>query len=511
MLTGKPWTRRQVLVQAGTAITGVSGLALVDCTGLARQVGDRSPVAPSGSAADGRAADVQHFVSRPDLTPPVVHIRHERPGAGAPGHFFITPGTGGPGQGGAMICDYNGGLVWFSPSTSHTSKLDFNRQTYRGQPVLTWYEGPVINGHGEGVAVIADSSYRPIHTISAGPGLKVDLHEFVITPQDTALITSFRTAPADLSALGGPASGKVWAGVVQEIDIATGRVLFHWDSLDHVEVTETYKTLAGAGTEANPFDYFHINSIAIAPDGDLIISARNTWAVYKVTRPGGAIVWRLGGRKSSFAMGPGTRFYWQHDARPHGNSSLSLFDDGATPKEERQSRGIFLNLDTATMRATLARQYVHPAPLLAGAMGNTQLLSNGNVLVGWGTEPYFSEFTHGGKLVRNGRLPASDASYRVFVQGWSGQPTGHPAAAARSRAAGGTTVHASWNGATTVATWAVLAGRSPSSLRKVATARRAGFETAITTRHSGPYFAAEARGSRGQVLARSAAVKRRKG
>ena len=325
-----------------------------------------------------------------------------------------------------MICDYNGGLVWFSPSTAQTTKLDFNTQTYRGRPVLTWYEGPVINGHGEGMAVIADTSYRRIHTVSAGSGLKADLHEFVITPQDTALITAYRPVSADLSALGGPASGQVLAGVAQEIDIATGRVLFEWDSLDHVGVTESYKALDGAGTDANPFDYFHINSIAIAPDGDLIISARNTWAVYKITRPGGAIAWRLGGRKSSFAMGPGTRFYWQHDARPHGDSSLSLFDDGAIPQEERQSRGIFLDLDTATMRATLARQYVHPAPLLARAMGNTQLLPHGNVLVGWGTEPYFSEFTHDGQLVRNGRLPANDPSYRVFVQGWSGVPRRAP-------------------------------------------------------------------------------------
>ena len=77
---------------------------------------------------------MQHFVSRPDLTPPAVHITHEQPGTGAPGHFFITPGMGGPGQGGAMICDYNGGLVWFSPSTSQTSKLDFNRQPIGASP-----------------------------------------------------------------------------------------------------------------------------------------------------------------------------------------------------------------------------------------------------------------------------------------------------------------------------------------------------------------------------------------
>ena len=153
--------------------------------------------------------------------------------------------------------------------------MDLKVQSYRGQPVLTWWEGQVITGYGEGQAVIADSSYRTIATVNAGHGLQADLHEFVITPQDTALITAFRPVAADLSALGGPRQGTVLSGAVQEIDIASGQVLFEWDSLDHVPVTDTFVPFAG-GTKAAPFDYFHINSIAIAPDGDLLISARNT-------------------------------------------------------------------------------------------------------------------------------------------------------------------------------------------------------------------------------------------
>jgi Arylsulfotransferase (ASST) len=489
------WTRRQLLTRAGAAAAGLAGLGLTACSN-------------DPPSATSPAGNVQHFVSRPDLSPPALTTAHPDPGVDAPGYLFVAPGMGGAGQGGTMICDTSGRLVWFSPATSQNRKLDFNRQIYRGRPVLTWFEGEVINGHGEGVGVIADSSYRRTHTVRAGNGLKADLHEFIITPQDTALITAFRTATADLSWAGGPSAGKVLAGVAQEIDIATGRVLFEWDSLDHVDVTETYREFFG-GTDTLPFDYFHINSIAVAPDGDLIVSARNTWTVYKINRPSGQIVWRLGGKSSSFSMGPGTHFYWQHDVRPHGSGVLSVFDNGSngsTPRQEPQSRALFLNLDTTTMRATLNRQYAPPHHLLANAMGNVQLCPDGNVMVGWGTEPYFSEFSADGRLLLDGRLPLHDESYRTFLKDWSGHPAERPAVAAVS-SAGGTTVYASWNGATGVHTWAVLAGSAPSSLRVRAIAPHSGFETAIPIAGTGPYFAVEPRDAGRRPLGRSRTVK----
>jgi hypothetical protein len=51
-----------------------------------------------------------------------------------------------------------------------------------------------------------------------------------------------------------------------------------------------------------------MNSVALAPDGDLIVSSRNTWTIYKIVRPGGAVRWRLGGKKSDFKVGPGAAF-----------------------------------------------------------------------------------------------------------------------------------------------------------------------------------------------------------
>jgi hypothetical protein len=117
--------------------------------------------------------------------------------------------------------------------------------------------------------------------IRAGNGLQADLHELNLTPQGTALVTAYRVTTTDLSVLGGPSNGQVLAPQAQEIDIATGKLLWYWDCLEHVPVTETCSSPPNE-KQTSPFDYFHMNSIAVAPDGDLLISARNTWAVFKL-------------------------------------------------------------------------------------------------------------------------------------------------------------------------------------------------------------------------------------
>ncbi|HEY1319123.1 MAG TPA: arylsulfotransferase family protein [Streptosporangiaceae bacterium] len=498
------WTRRQALAGAGAAATGLAGLAGLGAAGCSSD--PPAPVKSKAAAAVSHAGE-QHFVSRPDLTPPVVTMTRPGTAAGPGQHLFLAPSPNGAGQGGSMILDPAGRLVWFSPSSGRTRFMDLQVQSYRGKPVLTWWEGEISAvGVGEGAGVIADTSYRRLHTIHAAHGLRADLHEFVLTPQGTALITAYRTTTADLSGVGGPASGPVFSGVVQEIDVATGKLLFEWESLGHVDVAETNAAFAGASA-SKPFDYFHINSIAVAPDGDLIISARNTWAIYKIARPGGRVRWRLGGKKPSFDMGPGTDFYWQHDARPHGDSTISLFDDGAAPPKEKESRVLLLDVDTKAGRVTLRRAYTHPEHLRADAEGNAQVLQNGNVVVGWGTTAAFSEFSEAGDLLLDGKLPKDDETYRAFRQQWSAQPAGPPAVAARSAPGGGAVVYASWNGATEVDSWTVHAGASASSLAPAGSAPRTGFETAITVSHPGPYFTAHAHDASGATLARGVPVR----
>jgi Arylsulfotransferase (ASST) len=499
------WSRRQLLKRAGTAAVGIAGFS---AAGLS--------VAGCGTRAAARTVSdsfaikgVRRFESRPDLAPPVVSLSTTK-SPSDPGFIMLATVASGPGQGGTMILRTSGELVWFKPDVN-SSKMDFNVQTFQGEPVLTWWEGRVLGaGYGEGVGMIADASYQTIHKVNAANGLMADLHELNLTPRGTALITAYRQRPADLSAVGGPVKGYVLSGVAQEIDIASGKLLFEWDSWDHVPLAESmqpfhYRNKA-FGIVNRPFDYFHINSLSLAPDGDLLISSRNCWTVYKVSRTTGKIVWRMNGKKSDYTFGPGARFYWQHHVRAFGDDKMTVFDNGADPVEEKHSRAIVLNIDNDKKHVTLANQYIHPgAVLLSDAMGSAQLLPDGRMFVGWGTHPYFSEFASDGKLLLDGQITKGDPSFRAFLADWSGDPIERPAISAQSRSQG-TTVYASWNGATKVASWTIYAGSSYTSLKALGSVNRTDFETAAVVSDEGPFFAVQANDAAGHALARSATV-----
>ena len=318
-------------------------------------------------AADALAAtdgNVRRFASRPDLKPPAITVL-QRAHRTAGGLVFVAPSSG-PGQRGAMIFDDAGELVWFHP-VAHKAATDFKVGLYHGKPVLTWWEGTVVNGLADGEWVVLDSSYRELARFSAADGRRSDLHELVVTPHDTALVTSNETAVWNLASVGGNRHGQVVGGVVQELELPSGRLIWEWRSLEHVAVDETEIK----GKPGPRFDYFHINSIDVAPDGNLIVSARNTWAAYKVSRRTGRILWRLGGKRSDFTLGRGARFEWQHDVREHAHGLVSLFDNAAAPQEEPQSRALILVLDTKRMHASLEHAYAHrPNRVLAHFLGS---------------------------------------------------------------------------------------------------------------------------------------------
>jgi hypothetical protein len=459
------------------------------------------------NAADP-ADDTLQYVSRPDLRPPRVKVTHQRTLPASPRYYLLTT-EGKTAQHGLLILDQNGDTVWFNPAPPGGLTKDLNVQEYQGKPVLTWWANTQRSGSdgiGDGIGFIADDRYNVIAHVAAGNGVKTDFHELNLTGKGTALITAYRSRKINQSKYGGSAHGYAWSGVAQEIDIATGEVVFEWDSLDHVGLDETLHYFY-PGTDGRPFDYFHINSVALSHDNDLLISGRNTSTVYKVDRKTGAVKWRLGGRKSDFAMGPGARFWWQHNVREPAKNILSIFDDAASPTKERQSRGILLDLDTVHMRATLRRSYTSPARPLAVNQGSMQVLNDDRVLVGWGSEPAFSEFTADGAELLNGELPSGDWSYRAFTADWSGYPDDLPTAVALPSRSGGAVVYLSWNGATGVANWTVHAGAAQTALTPVASQPRTSFETAIFTPHNGPYFSADALDTAGRVLGRSTVVR----
>ena len=131
-----------------------------------------------------------------------------------------------------------------------------------------------------------------------------------------------------------PRDGAVADTLLQEIDLKTGLVMYEWHSLDHVPLQRLLR-LGRAATSSEPFDYFHINSIDVEQDGDLLIDSRNTWAAYDVNPKTGQVRWQLGGKHSSFKMGPGAATAWQHDARQQPNGSITLL------RQRRVSQGAF--------------------------------------------------------------------------------------------------------------------------------------------------------------------------
>jgi hypothetical protein len=421
----------------------------------------------------------------------------------APGYVFVAPKKDVD-QAGPLILDDRGQVVWFDPLETH-GVTDFRVQTYRSKPVLTWWQGQSDKGVGDGHYVIMDDHYRQIATVHAGNGLHGDIHEFLITRENTALITVYREIPYDLGPWGGAKQGKIDEGVVQEVDIATGRVLFEWHSARHVDPSESYEPLPN---DRSAWDYFHVNSIDPDGQGRLLVSARHTHAVYAIRKSDGEILWRLGGKKSDIAMGPGTRFAWQHDARRQPDGTIRLFDNAASEPGKGRSRVLVLRVDEGRRTAALVRSLVRSPPLLSTSQGNAQLLPDGHVFVGWGSKPYATEFDRAGAMVFDLRFGAGRVdSYRAFRFPWTGRPTTRPTVALRPDG-DRTIVYASWNGATEVAGWRILGGPDAEHLSPVATGARHGFETHATVSSAAAAFAVEALAADGSVLRRSPAVRR---
>jgi hypothetical protein len=450
-------------------------------------------------------ADYQSFYTLPGVQAPIMTVtRADRDPAA--GEIFTTNGPG-PGQYGPLIYTPQGRLVWFGELPGAETAEDLNVQAYRGQTVLTWWKGRVLQfGFGQGEDLVMNSRYQVIARLPGGNGLRADLHDFQLAPNDVAYVTAFNPLRCDLTGASGSPDGTITDTAIQELDMKTGLVRWEWHSLDHVAAAESEVETSHGST---PWDYFHLNSIDREPNGDLLISARSTWAAYQLQAGSGKILWRLGGNRSSFKMGPGTRTAWQHDARMLPGGEVTLFDDGANPPIHKQSRGLRIVLDMAKREARLAADYTHAdPPLLAASQGNMQTLPTGASLIGYGGVPEISEYAADGSLLFDAHQPYDMSFYRAFRHPWSAVPASPPAVLASLNNTGEETiVHASWNGATGVASWRVLAGERPRSLSVQATIGAQAFESATTLPRKYAYASVQALDSGGTVLGTSKATR----
>ncbi len=469
--------------------------------------------APIGAYVKG---DTYSFVTTPGLHPPVARADAlpKDLGSLAPGYIFLANfyEISAPpivGQSGPLILDDRLAPVWFRPVPETVVASNLSRQTFNGEPALGWWQGVITNTGAttSGEDVIVDQHYREVARVRGRGGWIVTPHELLVRGND-AWVTANRNIPKNLSSYGGAYNGALIDSAVQEYDLRTGELLYTWDALKHIPLSESYATLP---TNGFPWDAFHVNSIQLTGSGRFLVSMRSTWSAYLVDRANGAIVWTLGGRRSSFRFGPHAAFSWQHDVSLDPDSTVTMFDDhccqitggGTYVSPTASSRALRLRLDERARTATLVAEYGHGSGFDADYMGSAQRLRGGGVLVGWGSQPYFSEYGPSGRLLLDVVLPRPDLSYRATLEQWVGLPLTRPTGAAR-RKGGATTVYASWNGATEVASWEVLATATQGSTSIVARGPRRGFETTIPVQSGSRAFRVRALDASGRTIGTSA-------
>ena len=497
------------------AASGVAGSRSLRWSFAIARPASVQPIGKAAALGDDRAAPrdrrgstgpITHsFVTEPHFHVPWVSMIGRDTDATS-GDIFLSAQNFG--RRAALFLNPRGELRWYQPaSRAGRGRSIFNTrvQRYEHHQVITYWQGLVVKpGLGEGRGLILNRSYQTIHVVRAGDGYQkrgIDEHEFTLGhegSEGTAFVEISSPVHANLTSVGGPSNGTVFDWIIQEIDVATNKVIWEWHSLGHVPISASYQRY----TPGQPYDYFHMNSIQQLPDGRILISARHTWAVYSIEKKSGKIAWELGGKHSSFSMGAGTRFFWQHDATLHGHGLLTVFDDGSPPQEESQSRALEIHL--GNHRATLVHPYTHKPPVLASAEGSTQLLANRNVFVGWGTpRSFFSEYTPSGKQIFSGSMHAPFESYRAYRSNWVGDPIWRPAIAVRkSSVTGHDQVYMSWNGATRVVNWRIEAGPAAHGpFTSITMVPWKGFETSTRVLATkGPCFRVEALDASGNVL-----------
>ena len=484
---------------------------------LAAFVGLTAAFAGSKAPPTGRytLTGAYTFIATPSLHPPKLRVNRRAPAARlASGYIFTASfyNLNEPpiqGQSGPLILDRDLQPVWFQPVPEKVVAANLSLQTYAGKPALAWWQGFVTNtGSTEsGEYVVVNQHYQRVASLKATNGWVFTLHEIVIKGED-AWVTANKNIPRNLSKYGGTYNGALIDSAVQEYNLKTGKLLRNWDALDHIPLSQSKATLP---TNGFPWDAYHVNSIDLDGSGRFLVSMRNTWAAYLVDIESDKIEWTLGGKHSSFKFGSGAAFQWQHDVALQPGSKVSLFDDhccrqkggGTSVHATAPSRGLVLQLNQQAHTATLVAQYGNKGEFESEYMGDVQPLANGNAFVGWGSERYFSEYSPSGQLLFEGEFPGPDLSYRATLEQWVGLPLTRPAGVAR-QSNSRTTVYASWNGATRLASWRILAAaQSDGRLSVVASHAKSGFETAIPVAQGYGSFEVQALDATGRVIGTS--------
>ncbi|KAK1633223.1 ASST-domain-containing protein [Colletotrichum phormii] len=446
-----------------------------------------------GALVSPITADWQ-FRSRPDLAPPRLNITIPAADSVEKGFIFVAPyagfeeGNSGLNQPGAYIFRDDGELVWSSIGYYAGWLANFRPDTWNGQQYLRGFQGLLDGHHGRmfGYHTLLGSDYEAAKVVRVGPHRLVSAHEFRLVDGKTALVETPIPRPVSLKPWGG-SEDQTWiisAGFqgmlteVVEIDIETGEIIFEWESLDHVDPNafplDFGEGLPGGGrTEADGWNYFHVNSVDKDDEGNYLVSARNTAAVFKINGTSGDIIWQLGGFHGGY----------QHHARFRSRSAdgkieiISLFDNGThstSVKTNPFSRGRIYQLNHTDGTAKALKTYNAPDRLSAHTQGNFQVLPNGNAFINWGQAGAVTEYSNDGDVLFHAYLDSAPEGHLV-------QSYQEPAIVAFSGKDSVIDVYVSWNGGTEAASWRFSSTSAvEADARLLGEIKRDGFETHFT-------------------------------
>ncbi len=341
------------------------------------------------------------------------------------GYYFNTPFKIGAAANGSLnyltMIDTGAYVFWYAGVPARS----FNDFKYHPEHRLYTFNKMV--SATEARYMVLNESFQYIDSFSNVNGVTADLHDFLLSSAGTFLIGGASDSIFDLSAyvfngVPGSATTRCRGFVVQEFDQAH-KLIFEWDSNDHIFPTEA---LPFYGYNANDFDYCHANTIAEDYDGNLLISFRHLNSVYKIHRKTGKVIWRLGGKSSSFSFTGTDRFSGQHDVRRLPNGNIALFDNANTALPPKQSRAVEYRLDTINMVATKVWEHKYQPPFFAQAMGSLQTTADRDHIIGYGLvyrpNPSFIRINDKGELLQELFFKDSVMSYRSY---WFDPPTDH--------------------------------------------------------------------------------------
>jgi hypothetical protein len=307
----------------------------------------------------------------------------DRPGDPGAGYYFAAFGWARTGQPAASpylaMLDTYGVPVWYK-----AMRFRAVDQKVLSDGTLAWMEsGPGPRSYE--IRTLEGELLQHDRTV----GHTTDNHDLIELGNGNIMLMSYVDRPCvDLTVLGSSDCETAIDGYLQEIDPATGELIWEWRSQDHIPLTD--RALGPAAGQIR--DLVHWNSVDEFPDGDLLLSGRSA-GVYRIDRTTGAVEWKLGGTDAPYRLttvddpfgGP----WRQHDARVLDADTISLYDNQSGLS---RARATVYDLDEGAGTARLVWEKLEGGTQDSFFIGAHRRQPDGHAVVTWGgISPFVEE------------------------------------------------------------------------------------------------------------------------